>query len=245
PGFLFQGNNLRINHLADGRGLDNEAKGVAANCGWGWGAQFGDLDRDGAPDLYVLNGFRSASKDKDWWYGMQKIGGGLSQAFEDAANWPPFDPERSLSGFEQSRVLLNDGRGNFHDVASAAGATDLLDGRAVCLADLFGDGALDVVIANQEGPVLLYRNEVDPARHWIGFDLGGRAPTTRAIGAALVLHYGGKAQRQTVMAGSGFCSQNGHVLIFGLGALDAVESAEVLWPDGHRSAPRGLEVDRV
>ena len=77
---------------------------------------------------------------------------------------------RSLSGYQRSRVWLNDGAGRFTDVAAEVGATDDLDGRAVALADLGNRGALDVIVANQGGPLLVYRNAVDPARHWIAFE---------------------------------------------------------------------------
>ena len=51
---------------------------------------------------------------------------------------------------------MNDGLGRFTDVAQAVGVTDTFDGRAVALADLSNSGALDVIVANQRGPVLLY-----------------------------------------------------------------------------------------
>ena len=53
------------------------------------------------------------------------------------------------------------------------GATDRYDGRSVALADLSNRGALDVIVANQRGPLLLYSNEVAPGRAWIEFDLEG------------------------------------------------------------------------
>ena len=77
----------------------------------------------------------------------------------------------------------------------AVGADDLLDGRAVALADLFNRGALDVVVANQNGPLLVYQNEVEPgaaldpvrARR-------ARAATASAIGAQVTLDVGGARQ---------------------------------------------------
>ena len=83
--YLFQGNNLRVNRLADRGWLQNVADGIVADCGWSWGAQFGDLDNDGRPDLYVVNGFVSASRDRDYWYGMSKVAGGLGDLAEDAS----------------------------------------------------------------------------------------------------------------------------------------------------------------
>ena len=42
------------------------------------------------------------------------------------------------------------------------GVTDRYDGRSVAVADLSNRGVLDVIVANQRGPLLLYRNEVAP-----------------------------------------------------------------------------------
>jgi hypothetical protein len=229
-GYLFQGNNLRINRLSDRGWFQNVADGVVADCGWAWGAQFGDLDNDGRQDLYVVNGFISASKERDYWYGMSKIAGASGDLAEDAAQWPPME-DRSLSGYERSRVLVNQGRTRFVDAAGAVGADDLLDGRAVAFADFFHTGALDVVIANQRGALLLYRNEVDPERGWIDFALQGTRGNTSAIGAEVTLYAGGTRQKQVVLAGSGFCSQNELVLHFGLGSA-LPEKALVRWPSG-------------
>ena len=51
--------------------------------------------------------------------------------------------------------------------------TDTYDGRAVALADLWNRGVLDVVVANQSGPLLVYKNTVAPENHWIEFELEG------------------------------------------------------------------------
>ena len=51
---------------------------------------------------------------------------------------------RSLSGYQQKRVWLNDGAGRFTDVAQVVGVTERYDGRAVALADLWNRGVLDV-----------------------------------------------------------------------------------------------------
>ena len=64
---------------------------------------------------------------------------------------------------------------NFNDVAQAVGATDTYDGRAVAFADLWNRGVLDVVVTNQRGPLLIYKNTVSPENHWIDFELEGTA----------------------------------------------------------------------
>jgi hypothetical protein len=250
--YLFQGNNLRINRLAE-RGvgqllniadMSSSSSREIVDCGWAWGAQFGDLDNDGRLDLFVANGFVSASRTHDYWYGMSKVAGGASQVFEDATQWEPMG-DASLSGYEQSRVLLGGAHGRFKDVATAVGVTDLDDGRAVAFADLFNEGALDVVVANQKGPLLLYRNTVDRARHWVEFQLRGAGGNTSAIGAELTLHFGGVEQVQAVQGGSGFCSQNDRRLHFGLGATHEIDRAVIRWPSGKQQTLEHPAADRL
>src|SRR6185436_1021817 len=150
--------------------------------GWSWGAQFGDLNNDGAQDLYLTNGYVSAGERSSYWYDFAVIAVGHSAIIGDAANWPDMKG-RSLSGYQRKRVWINDGAGRFTEVAQVVGATDAFDGRAAALTDLRNNGALDVLVANQRGPLLLYRNDVDPARHWIELDLEGTTSNRSAIGA--------------------------------------------------------------
>jgi hypothetical protein len=141
---------------------------------------------------------------------------------------------RSLSGFQAKRVWLSDGAGRFNEVAQSVGATDRYDGRAVALGDFGNRGALDVVVANQKGPLLFYRNTVAPKNAWIGFDLRGNGTTSNAsaIGAQVTLFWNGKQQKQEVSGGSGFCAQNSRRLHFGVGSNAKIERAVVRWPSG-------------
>ena len=156
--------------------------------GWSFGAQFGDLNNDGTQDLYLVNGYISADRNQSYWYDYSKVAGGNSAIIGDAKNWPAMRG-RSLAGYQQKRVWVNDGAGKFTEVAQAVGATDRYDGRSVALGDFGNRGALDVVVANQKGPLLLYRNTVNPANQWIEFDLEGTRSNRerdRRGGAALL-----------------------------------------------------------
>lgn len=242
-GYLFQGNNLRLNLLSRHGKLENVAQDAVLDCGWAWGAQFGDLNNDGRADLFVVNGFVSASRERDYWFDMMKIGGAAGDIIEDAVLWPPMD-DRSLSGYERSRVLVNQGRTHFVDAAEAVGVTDLLDGRAIAFADLSHRGRLDVVVANQKGPLLVYQNEVDPARHWIQLELVGARDNTCAIGAEVTVSCGNLRNSAVVQAGSGFCSQNDLVLHFGLGAATKIDTCVIRWTSGREQTLAGLGADR-
>ncbi|HEY9502428.1 MAG TPA: CRTAC1 family protein [Pyrinomonadaceae bacterium] len=234
-GVLIQGNNLWVPKegiTGDAVQYDNLARDMDVEIGgWSFGAQFGDLNNDGNLDLYLVNGYVSADRNKNYWYDFSKITGGNSTIISDAANWPPMEG-RSLSGYQQKKVWLNDGSGKFVNVATAVGVNDNNDGRSVVLVDLWNRGVLDVVVANQKGPLLVYKNTAATDNKWTDFQLEGSASNRSAIGAQVKLFWNGKQQIQSVSGGSGFCAQNDRRLHFGLGKNPNVEKAEIRWSSG-------------
>ena len=234
-GVLIQGNNLwvpRDGTAGDALKYDNLARAMDVEMGgWSFGAQFGDLNNDGTLDLYLVNGYISADRNTNYWYDFSKIAGGNSTIISDAAHWPSMDG-RSLSGYQHKRVWLNDGAGKFVNVAQAVGVGDVYDGRSVALVDLWNRGVLDVVVANQKGPLLVYKNTVAPENKWIGFELEGTASNRSAIGAEVRVYWDGRQQVQQITGGNGFCSQNQRRLHFGLGKNPLLEKVEIRWPSG-------------
>ncbi|HTV07167.1 MAG TPA: CRTAC1 family protein [Acidobacteriaceae bacterium] len=249
PGILIQGNNMWVpqDGSSSGKSLhyENLARDLGVELGgWSFGAQFGDFNNDGNLDLFLTNGYISLDRDRSYWYDFAKVAGGNSTIIGDARNWPAFDG-RSLSGYQQKRVWLNDGAGKFEDVARAVGVTDTHDGRAVAVADLWNNGALDVVVANQNGPLLIYKNHVDPAEKWIEFKLQGTKSNRDAIGAELTLYWNGQEQIQEVEGGCGFAAQNELRLHFGLGKHPHIEKAVIHWPSGTLQTLNSLTPDRL
>src|SRR5216117_3287649 len=244
PGYLFHGNNLRLNFLPELGRFQQAAEGVVADAGWAWGAQLGDLDNDGRNELFIVNGFVSGDRDRSYWYAMSKIAGANGNVFEDARNWPPIGTA-SLSGYERSRVLVSRGLAGWTDVALAAGVSDEYDGRAVALADLFNRGVLDVVVANQNQPALVYRNTVVPGNHWIAFRLVGTRSNRSAIGAEVTVEADGIRQLRVVDGGMGFASQNDRRLHFGLDGATRVDRLVICWPSGARQVVEHPAMDRL
>jgi hypothetical protein len=115
----------------------------------------------------------------------------------------------------------------------------------VALADLSNDGALDVIVANQRGPLLVYENTVSADRHWIAFELEGTATNRSAIGARVDVHWNGQRQVQEVSGGSGFSAQNQRRLHYGLGSAAAVDQVVIRWPSGRTETIDGPAVDRL
>jgi len=244
-GVLIQGNNLWVPRDEPDLKYDNLARDLGVELGgWSFGAQFGDLNNDGNLDLYLVNGYISLDRKRSYWYDFAKVAGGNSSIIGDAANWPAFDG-RSLSGYQQKHVWLNDGAGKFNDVAQAVGVTDTYDGRSLVLADLWNRGVLDVIVANQRGPLLIYRNTVTPENAWIEFSLEGTESNRSAIGAQLTLFWNGKQQVQVISGGNGFASENDRRLHFGLGRNPSIEKIVIRWPSGRTQILRDFAPNRL
>jgi hypothetical protein len=231
-GVLIQGNNLWVPKEGPSLKYENLARDMGVELGgWSFGAQFGDLNNDGYLDLYLTNGYISLSRKESYWYDFSRVAGGNSKIIGDAADWPAFNG-RSLSGYQQKKVWINDGAAKFVDAAQAVGATDIYDGRSVALGDLWNRGVLDVVVANQGGPLLIYKNTVNPQNEWIEFSLQGSSSNRSAIGAQVTLYWNGQQQVQHVSGGSGFAAQNDRRLHFGLGKNPQMGKAVIRWPSG-------------
>jgi hypothetical protein len=251
PGVLVQANDLWVptraapGASASGVQFEDLATSLGVDLGgWSWGAQFGDLNNDGTLDLYLVNGYVSAGERTSYWYDFAQIAVGHSAIIGDARNWPAMKG-RSLSGYQRKRVWVNDGSGRFTDVAQVVGVTDTFDGRSIVLADLSNTGKLDAIVANQRGPLLLYRNTVQPGRHWIDLELEGVASNRSAIGARVEAFWAGGRQVQEVNGGSGFSAQNQRRVHYGLGASATVDRVEIRWPSGRTQVIDSPAVDRL
>ena len=184
------------------------ARGVDAT-GWSWSVQFGDLDNDGALDLYVVNGM---------------INEGLFGDF----------PGDEL--VDENQALRNDGTGHFSPAPEwGLGATE--GGRGMSFADLDNDGDLDVVVNNFAEPSVLFENRLcggaalQVELHWEG------SLNSRAIGAQLRLHSDDGSYVREMRASSGYLSSLPARVHFGLGDATGsdVQRLEVIWPDSSTS----------
>ncbi|NBC65511.1 MAG: CRTAC1 family protein [Bacteroidetes bacterium] len=247
-GVLMQGNNLWV---PENDGESTEApsyRNLAGNLGveigqWGYSGQFLDFNSDGNLDLYVANGYVSAEPDTDYWYDYAKVVGGNRSIIVDANNWPDME-NRTFSGYQANKLWLNDGAGRFREVGNNVGGALELDSRSVAYADLFRDGSLDLIVANQHQEVKIFRNYVDPDHNWVSFDLEGTISNRSAIGATVILHWDDKQTRRNVTAGEAFSSQSQRPVFFGLGEVNQVEKVEIRWPSGKVQVIEGPEVNQ-
>ena len=106
-------------------------------------------------------------------------------------------------------------------------------GTGAAVADMDGDGRLELLIAHGESamqPLSLYHTPQND-NHWLRvlpYTIHG-AP---ARGALVTLESNGRIQRRVIDSGSGYLCQMEPVAHFGLGSATQIDRVEVRWPDG-------------
>lgn len=118
-------------------------------------------------------------------------------------------------------------------------------GRGSAMADIDGDGDLDVVLAANGGTPRLLRNDQATGHHWLRFKLQGSGKNRDAIGAKITVKLGDHVIERTVMPTKSYCSQSELPVTIGLGSLDTVSEASITWPNGTVSKVPLTKVDTL
>ncbi|HVH67475.1 MAG TPA: CRTAC1 family protein [Gemmatimonadales bacterium] len=178
---------------------------------WPWGVATGDFDNDGNEDVFITSGM-----GYPFYY------------------WP-------------NQLMMNNGDGTFRDQAAALGIEPPLGGsyleekvggkpaarssRSAVVADLDGDGRLEIVTNNFNGPPYFFANHF-PRRNYVEFRLTGTKSNRDAIGAVVRLWAGNKVMVRQVNPAGGYLAQSTRVVHFGLGDRSQVDSITIRWPRG-------------
>ncbi len=156
------------------------AAGLVAE-GWSMGMAAADYDSDGDLDLFIAHYF---------FFDLDNPEGNTAQGGDRVCQWKGADVACGPIGFvpEPDRLYRNDGDGTFSDVSEEAGILDAEPGfgMGVLWIDADEDGLLDIYVANDASPNLLYRNlgngRFAETGDWSGLALGGSAIPQSGMG---------------------------------------------------------------
>jgi hypothetical protein len=216
------GNNVLFRNRGDGAFEERTnragvARGtVGGQDSVGWGTAFLDFDNDGQLDLYFVAGSV---------YPMPPVNG----------QYRPDQP---------NALLQNRGDGTFRDVSKPTRTDHTGIARGLAVADIDGDGFLDLLVANYDQPPALLKNSGN-ANRWLQVRLVGTKSNRDGIGALLTLGAGGREQTRAVLSGTSFLSQHSLVAHFGLGQLERADWLTVRWPSGTVQTLRDLPANQV
>jgi hypothetical protein len=177
----------------------------------GFGCFFFDYDLDGWPDVFVANGHI----DPD----IERVQANVKYAM------PP-------------HLFRNVGAGKFEEVTKSMGAafSSPRVARGAAYADIYNDGRLDVLMATNGGPAVLFRNEASGGMGTVNQSLRVKLVGTKSnrdgIGTTVRVTVAGGTQTQMMRSGSSYLSASELVLTFGLGQHEKAERVEIAWPSG-------------
>ncbi len=181
--------------------------GAASRNSLGFGCAFFDADLDGKLDLAVANGHIDAT--------VRHI------RMNTAYAQPP-------------HLFLNQGGGRFRDVAREVGDSFAKPkvARGLAYGDFDNDGDVDLLITTNQGPALLYRNDVTNGNRSLRLRVTGTKANRDGIGTVVRLYTPDGAQMRMVKSGSSYLSQSELAVTFGLAHRDSAQRMVVEWPSG-------------
>jgi hypothetical protein len=138
------------------------------------------------------------------------------------------------------------GNATFEELGKEAGPAimERHSSRGCAFGDFDNDGDIDILIVNMNEPPSLLRNDIRGTNHWLKIKLIGALSNRSAIGARVLVRYGGKVQAQAVTSQSSFYSANDPRLHFGLGSA-ATADIDIFWPSGHSQFLKNEAADHL
>lgn len=220
------------------------------------GVDYCDYDGDGRGDLWVTNfEFEDNSLYRNLGQSLfmhatvrTGLGGSSRKNVGFGTGWFDLDGDGWLEPFvinghvvyhsvtnsyQQPAVLYRSQAGKrFSDVTSAAGDGFARPraGRGAAIGDLDLDGALDLVITEQDEPATVLRNQ-HSIPHWLRLKLVGVNCNRDALGTRVTIDFQGRKLVRWITSGSGYLSQFDSTVWFPVENDNPVDVV-VDWPDG-------------
>ena len=196
--------------------------GIGLDTRWlsGWGLKFFDYDNDGSLDLILANGFPDD----------------LVEEFSHQVTYR-----------EPLLLFQNQGK-SFKNVSAQSGPVfqKTFAARGLAIGDFNNDGAVDVLVSNNDGAPVLLRNNAGTRNHWLGVRLAGRKCNPDAVGATITYQAGDLKRERMKVGGGSFLSSHDPRIVLGIGTRTKIDWLEVKWPQPSGAVERftNLPLDR-
>ena len=150
--------------------------------------------------------------------------------------------------FYEPMLLFEQKGGQWKNFSHRAGPafSRRVAGRGLALGDFDNDGAVDVLVATNNGAPMLLRNLAGRENHWLGLRLVGTKSNIDAVGAKVTWQSGSLKRHRTKVGGGSYLSSHDPRMVLGLGPNKKVDWIEIEWPKPGGSTQRltNLPVDR-
>ena len=235
--------------------------------GTGMGAHAADIDGDGDFDLCQTN-----FGPNFIWYneGGQSFRRELDSDFHNnddkriTVNWDCHFFDYDLDGdfdlfttagrintyvpTQENTLFRNDGNGWLTDITDEVGLGGHKKSMGASTVDFDGDGDIDIIVANSDGPLQLFENNAAQitGNHWLKIELVGNQSNTYGIGMLVEVELlNGSVISQQTYAGSGYLGSGDPVVHVGLGSETQVKEVRVKWSSGHVQVIQNVVIDQT
>ncbi|HEU4388923.1 MAG TPA: CRTAC1 family protein [Blastocatellia bacterium] len=149
---------------------------------------------------------------------------------------------------EPPHLFRNLGKKQFEEITGKLGPAlqRPIVARGAVYGDFDNDGDLDILMALNNGPARLLRNDGGNQNNLVRIRTIGTASNRDGIGAKITVKSAtGASTWSIVKTGSSYCSQSELPLTFGLGRAEKVTSIEVIWPNGRKDVSGEVAANQV
>lgn len=206
-----------------GRFLEAAELAGLADTDWTWTVMLDDFDNDGRVDLLVTNGVSRSYNNSDVPLTPEML---VGKTEWDLHERRPARPEMNLA-FRGAGDL------RFDEVSRVWGFDKLGMSYAAARGDLDRDGDLDVVVANLDAEVSIYRNN-SSAGNSLQIRLRGAGSNRFGVGAVAEVTCAGRTKVDQLSPYTGYLSSSEPIIHIGLGEAKLVDQILIRWPSGVR-----------